>query len=339
MKKNHSAALLLLLALTVSAQTTTVMFYNVENLFDTVDDPDKNDDDFLPTGYKRWNDKKYWVKLNNLSKVIVAADTQNAPDFVGLAEVENSAVMEDFTKRASIRKIGYEYLITDSPDTRGIDVALMYKERSFRLIGHENLTVSLLPHSKSTTRQVLHAWGRVISGDTLHLYVTHWPSRIGGGKSTEPLRKCAAQVIRNSVNQVVQTYRKPYIIIMGDFNESSDEAAVRETLMVKPLGQDNNYNNLSDSVLVSLMDNADGSYCYQGDWEQLDQFVVSASFLNERGVLNIESFNVFDADFLMEPDKVYGGKHPKRTYNGARYNGSGFSDHLPILLTFDNGIL
>lgn len=337
--KHVISVILFLLVLQLSAQTTTVMFYNVENLFDTVDDPLKNDDEFLPGSYKHWNEKRYWIKLNNLSKVIVAADTHNAPDFVGLAEVENSTVMEDFTKRASIRKVGYEYLITDSPDARGIDVALMYKERSFRLIGHENLTVSLLPYSKGTTRQVLHAWGRIISGDTLHLYVTHWPSRINGAKATEPLRKCAAQVIRNSVNQVLESYRKPYIIIMGDFNETPHEAAVRETLNACPLDKVTQNNNLKDSVLVSLMDNADGSYCYQGDWEQIDQFVVSASFLNERGVLNMESFNVFDADFLLEPDKVYGGKHPKRTYNGAKYNGSGFSDHLPIVLTFDNGTL
>lgn len=337
--KKVCVSILLLVALAMSAQTTTVMFYNVENLFDTVDDPNKNDEDFLPTSYKHWNEKKYWVKLNNLSKVIVAADTQNAPDFVGLAEVENSTVMDDFTKKAGIKKIGYEYLITDSPDARGIDVALMYKERSFRLIGHENLTVSLLPYSKSTTRQILHAWGRVISGDTLHLYVTHWPSRIGGDKTTEPLRKCAAQVIRNSVNKVVETYRKPYIIIMGDFNESPSEAAVRETLMVRPLEKENSYSHLHDSVLVSLMDNARGSYCYQGEWEQIDQFVVSASFLNERGVLNLESFKVFDADFLMETDKVYGGRHPKRTYNGAKYSGNGFSDHLPIVLTFNDGTL
>ncbi len=314
------------------------MFYNVENLFDTVDDPLTNDDDFTPGGFKRWTDKRYWTKLNNISKVIVAADQQNAPDFVGLAEVENDTVLYDLTRRALLKRVGYDYLITNSNDARGIDVALLYKKRSFRLVGQENLNVDLKPHSKGTTRQVLHAWGRVVSGDTLHLYVAHWPSRINGTKATEVLRMCAAKTIRESVDSVLTHCTKPYIIIMGDFNETPNDEATRRTLCAHALDSDKDYELLSDSVLVSLMDHAAGSYCYQGKWEQLDQFVVTASFLNRTGVMELKDVQVMDAGFLLEENKVYGGKQPHRTYNGARYL-NGFSDHLPIVLTFDNGTL
>ena len=312
-------------------QSLTVMFFNTENLFDAVDDSLKNDDEFTPQGSYRWTEKRYWNKLDAVAKVIAAVGDDGLPGIVGLCEVENDTVLRDLTARSALKGASYRYVMTDSPDLRGIDVALLYRRGEFQLTGYESRPVDISGYSGSPTRDILHATGRIASGDTLDIYVCHWPSRIGGEKETEPRRMVAARQVRQSVDSVIAVRRKPYIIIMGDLNEGTDCPAVVEGLGAKGIdcGAD-----LPDDELVTVMDHTGGSYRYQGRWDSYDQFVVSASFLNGLGCSNIVDEKVWRLEFMLEDDNDYGGKKPLRTFNGRRYQ-HGFSDHLPIGLRIE----
>lgn len=313
--------------LSYSQQSMTVMFCNAENLFDTVDDPLKNDDDYTPDGDYHWTRPRYWDKLDALAKVIVAADEEQAPALVGLSEVENETVLTDLTARSALREAGYRFVMTDSPDRRGIDVALMYRRSFFNLLDYECLRVNLRPAGGGATRDVLHVTGVIENLDTLDIYVCHWPSRYNGVERTEPLRMCAAGVVRASVDSIFRVRRKPYVIIMGDLNDGPDMRPVREGLGAYAFAS---AMNLADCELVTVMDALEGgSYKYQGEWDKYDQFVVSASLLNGRGCTEIIDASIMRNAFLLTDDDSYGGVKPLRTYNGRRYQG-GYSDHLPI---------
>jgi len=305
----------------------TVMFYNTENLFDTKDDPNKNDEEYTPDGDRHWTEGRYWQKIQKIAKVIAAVDTDNGPDIIGLCEVENAQVIEDLTQRGALKSMGYQYIITDSPDKRGIDVALIYRKGSFQLISKESITVSLKPLSSSPTRDILHVTGRVPSLDTIDIYVCHWPSRIGGENTTEPLREKAAATLLENIKGVYAKRRTPYILIMGDLNEGPDCDAVRKTLGAVAPG---NSRRVSSTALLTTMDHQpDGSYRYQGEWDKYDQFIISGSFVNDIGDLRAVKPRIENQGFLLEDDKEYGGSKPFRTYNGYKYQ-NGYSDHLPI---------
>lgn len=308
-------------------QSMTVMFCNAENLFDPENDPLKDDDDYTPDGNYHWTISRYRDKMDALSKVIVSADQEMAPALVGLSEVENATVLTDLTARSALREVGYKFVMTDSPDRRGIDVALMYRSSLFRLIDHESLRVNLREVGGGATRDVLHVTGMLENHDTLDIYVCHWPSRYGGTDETERLRMGAAKVVRESVDSVLAVRRKPYVIIMGDLNEGPDDAAVRDVLKAHAYASGKN---LSDGELVTLMDPLpDGSYKYQGVWDKYDQFIVSASVLNGLGCTELLDVSIMNHGFLLTDDDSYGGVKPFRTYNGRRYQG-GYSDHLPV---------
>lgn len=315
-----------------SQQSMTVLFCNAENLFDPDDDPMKDDDAFTPNGDFHWTRNRYWDKLDAISKIIVAADEDQAPSLVGLSEVENDIVLKDLTARSALRAAGYRYIITDSPDRRGIDVALMYRPGFFRLIGHESLSVDLKSYKGGATRDILHVTGLLENFDTIDVYVCHWPSRSNGVEQTEPLRMCAARTVRQSVDSIFAVRRKPYVIIMGDLNEGPDDPAVRQGLKARPYAS---ARNLGDRNLVTVMDNLDdGSYKYQGVWDKYDQFVVSASLLNGLGCTGMQAIEILSLPFLLTDDDNYGGVKPFRTYNGRRYQG-GYSDHLPVKMSIE----
>lgn len=310
-----------------SQESMTVMFYNTENMFDTDDDPQKDDDAYTPAGDYHWTVSRYWEKLDAVSKVIVAADEDQAPALVGLSEVENEVVLKDLTARSALKAADYRFVMTDSPDRRGIDVALMYRRSYFRLIGFESLRVNLRPYGGGATRDVLHVTGLLENFDTLDVYVCHWPSRYNGAEQTEALRMCAARTVRASVDSIFSVRRKPYVIIMGDLNDGPDNASIREGLMAKPFSGSAG---LDDRNLVTVMDPIDdGSYKYEGAWDKYDQFIVSASLLNGLGCTEVMGTEIMNQTFLLTDDNTYGGVKPFRTYNGRRHQG-GYSDHLPI---------
>ena len=305
----------------------TIIFFNAENLFDTEDDPRKDDDAFTPDGDYRWTRSRYWDKLDAVSKVIVAADEDAAPALVGLSEVENETVLTDLTARSALKEAGYKFVMTDSPDNRGIDVALLYRRNYFKLISHESLRVNLRPYGGGATRDILHVTGVIETFDTLDVYVCHWPSRYNGTEQTEPYRMCAAKIVRESVDSVFSMRRKPYVVIMGDLNEGPDDPAVREGLKAHPFSSGSMR---EDRELVSVMDPlAEGSYKYQGTWDKYDQFIVSASLLNGFGCTEMKGAEIMRLPFILTDDNTYGGEKPLRTFNGRRYQG-GYSDHLPV---------
>jgi len=309
------------------SQSFRVMFYNVENLFDTINDPHKNDEEFLPTGIKRWNSYRYYKKLNQLSKVISAVGEWDTPALIGLCEVENERTLDDLTQHTPLRKMQYRYLIADSPDDRGIDVALLYQRDKFKYISHECIRIDFPKNPKKKTRDVLHVTGQVITGDTLDIFVCHFPSRRGGQAVSEPDRIQAAQSVRSEIDQIISIRKKPNILIMGDFNDEPSSRSISGAL----IGDDTIlYNLFAEIEKTSPI----GSYKFQGNWELLDQIIVSSHLLQPNNPFHVlaQSAQIVDFDFLLIQD-ANGGKRPRKTFNGPRYEG-GYSDHLPVFVDF-----
>lgn len=313
---------------TVSAQHPfRVMFYNVENLFDCRDDSLTDDAEFLPDGGKRWTPYRYWRKLNALSKVVAAVSEERLPDLIGLCEVENDSVLFDLTRRSSLRALGYRYEVTRSPDVRGIDVALLYQPGSFRLLQVREVAVPSVREGFRPTRNMLYVKGRLLSGDTLHVMVCHWPSRWGATRESRRHRRLAARTLGQWVDSVRTASPHPRLLVMGDFNAGMRDEAFREGL--SPFLYAPSSAPVSDTGVG-------GSYRYHGLWETIDHILVSPALMDAsnrfhtgEGKRRIVAF-----PFMCEPDKTYGGLRPFRTYQGPLYKG-GYSDHFPVLLDFE----
>ncbi|MDD4631569.1 endonuclease/exonuclease/phosphatase family protein [Proteiniphilum sp. UBA5510] len=330
-------AILLFLLTTCSAifprERFRVMFYNVENLFDTKDDSLKNDDQFLPDGFMRWTPWKYWEKLRNIARVITATGGMVSPALVGLCEVENDSVIFDLAKRSPLRVQEYAYIVSDSPDERGIDVALLYQRHQFRLLENREYEIRFDRQARRTTRNILHAVGNLVNGDTLDVFVCHFPSRSEGVRETEPLRIAAAALLREKTDSLFRTRKEARILIMGDFNDHPNDKSLARTLQAGRLTEQPNKEELYNLFYHRLKERDFGSYKYRGRWEVLDQFIVSGNMLMGRGSVSVDGNNahIFRPDFLLEEDTRYYGKKPFRTNLGPRYMG-GFSDHLPIYM-------
>ena len=297
----------------------TFMELNCENLFDTRHDSLKNDQEFLPDGSYKWTPYRYWAKLNHLGQEIVA-QSDPVPDFVAMCEVENDSVMFDLTKRSLLRNAGYEYVMTSSPDERGIDVALLYQPASFALLHSHSIRIKPLPDTRPT-RDILYASGLLITGDTLHIFVVHAPSRRGGEVASRPYRLLVASQLAEAVDSVYAISRDAKIIIAGDFNDYADSPALQY---------------LYEHHLINISADAQGShgakatYRWHGEWRSLDQILCSPSLAARK-----QSSVIGDLPFLLEDDEKYGGKKPYRTYLGPRYLG-GYSDHLPLVVQFSS---
>ena len=309
-----------------------ILFWNVENLFDTKDNPRKNDDEFLPDATRHWTPYRYREKLKKLAKVIVASGEGYVPDLVGLCEVENDTCMRDLIRFSPLKEAGYRYVMTRSPDERGINVALLYQRGSFKLLHSQSIAIPYQEVGGKPTRDILHATGRVVSGDTLDVMVCHMPSRSGGTGKTEPFRCLTARVLRQAVDSLMQVRRHPHVLIMGDFNDAPTGKPMAGVLGAMPSdGQ------VEATRLYNLMHGLEeGTYRYRGGWETFDQFVVSGSVLGAGGMVRcpVGKARILRHPFLLEEDDRYGGDRPFRTYNGLKYQG-GFSDHLPIALDLE----
>lgn len=310
-----------------------IMFYNVENLFDTRDDLQKEDDDFLPDGFMRWTPWKYWEKLRNITRVITAVGGMRSPAVIGLCEVENDSVLFDLTKRSPLRTQEYEYIVTHSPDDRGIDVALLYQRHQFKPLQTYEYEIKFSRKGIRPTRNILHVTGEVFNNDTIDLFVCHFPSRSGGQRETEPARLQVAALLKHKVDSLLHFRENAYIVIMGDFNDHPGNKSLSRIL-----GAGSVRSGIQNGKLYNLFHHRTkepefGSYKYQGKWEILDQFIVSGNLLLKKNSIylkNNEAY-IFKADFLLEDDEKYYGKKPYRTNTGPRYLG-GFSDHLPIYM-------
>lgn len=312
----------MILSLLLSSFLTFVEL-NCENLFDCRHDSLKNDTEFLPDAPRRWTQWKYWHKLDQLSKEIMACGEDSSvytpPDLVALCEVENDSVMRDLTKRSALRAAGYDYVMTDSPDERGIDVALMYHRFSFLPINHRSIRIVPVK-GMHPTRDILYVSGQVVSGDTLHVFVIHAPSRIGGVRHSEPFRKAVAESLCSAMDSVRAMSPFAKIIVAGDFNDGVDGRSLTHYY-------DKGMHNATSGAKSS--NGAKGTYRYKGRWERIDHVLVSESLLP-----HLRSSRIFDAPYLLADDEKYGGVKPRRTYPSYRYDSDGFSDHLPLVVRF-----
>ncbi|MDR1090454.1 MAG: hypothetical protein LBL79_05195 [Prevotella sp.] len=312
----------------VAQEKFRIMFYNAENLYDTQNNPVTNDDDLTPEGNLHWSGQRYWDKLKNVSKAIYAVGKNYPPALIGICEVENKSVLHHLTTQTPLRKDKYEYVITDSKDRRGSNIALLYQRDQMRLISKRSYRPVIDP--VKTTRDILHVTGRVTNGDLLDIFVCHFPSRSEGIKKSTPYRITCAQLLKQKTDSLFRIRKKANIIIMGDFNDYPDNTSLHETLNAQGIDDNITTKCLYNMFYHRLKENA-GSYKYRGKWNFIDQFIVSGNLLNQvnRTSIKNKAAYVFKDDFLMEEDTKYGGQKPFRTYSGWKYLG-GYSDHLPV---------
>lgn len=316
-----------------------VMSYNVENLFDTRHDTLKNDYEFLPDAVRRWNYTKYKKKLDNIARVIMAVGGWTPPALVALCEVENDTVMRDLTRYSALREADYRYVMTQSPDERGIDVALLYQRSLFKLLSCQSIRVDKARKDSRPTRDILHVSGLLLNDDTLDVFVAHFPSRSGGAKESEPYRLLAARHVKVATDSLFRIRRHPQIILMGDFNDYPHNKSVRKVLEAEaPSASSDSLHRLKLYHLLAgkaATRRRFGSYKYQGEWGLLDHIIVSGSLLQSGSSLYTDESraDVFSLPFLLTEDKKYGGKQPFRTYYGMKYQ-AGYSDHLPVWAEF-----
>lgn len=314
-----------------------VVSWNVENLFDIRHDSLKNDNEFLPDAIRHWNYSRYRKKLTDVARVIAAVGEWNPPALVGLCEVENDTVLHDLTRRSPLRRLDYRYVMTDSPDARGIDVALLYQRDLFKPLSSRSIPVTAFRQHRPT-RDILHVSGLILTGDTLDVFICHLPSRSGGTKETEPYRLHAMRILKTEADSILRNRLRPQVIIMGDFNDSPSDKSVREVLKAGPPSPTLAPAPLKLYHLLArkAASKGFGTYKYQGEWEVLDHLIVSGTLLESSGhfFTNEEKADVCRLPFLLTEDKKYGGREPFRTYKGMKYQG-GISDHLPVYTDFE----
>ena len=301
-----------------SQRTFSLVEYNVENIFDTRHDEGKDDTEFLPDATRHWTQKRYWKKLSQISKAILSTVDDGIPDLVALCEVENDQVLHDLTKRSLLRNAGYEYVMTQSPDARGVDVALMYSPFSFSLIRSYGLRVPTIEGMRPT-RDILYACGELQSGDILHVFVVHAPSRHGGEKASRPFRMQTAQRLIQAVDSLRALSAESKIVITGDFNDYFNSPALEYLY-------ENGLTNVTAGAKGQY--GVKGTYRYKGEWESLDHVLVSPK-MSQR----LDTAFIHAPLFLLEEDNTYGGYLPRRTYKGMKYQ-KGYSDHLPLVARF-----
>lgn len=314
----------------IPAEEFSFMFYNVENFFDCENDSLTSDDEFTPEGDRRWSQARLHSKAERLAKVILAAGKWNPPVFVGLCEIENIEVLELLTKIAPLSKYHYKIVQKDSPDERGIDVALIYRAELFRPFSYEAIPVTDPKDKSFKTRDILRVSGVLNGCDTLHLFVNHWPSRYGGIMETMKYRQLAAESLKRSIEATKAEFSDAKIVCMGDFNDTPKDESMSLILNAKESDDaetDDELVNLSAGWLSAPVQTIKSQYT----WDVFDQWVVSDDFLTTGRCFRFLKAEVFDAGFLLEPDTKFGGVKPKRTYVGFKYQ-EGFSDHLPVIL-------
>lgn len=313
----------------------SALFYNVENYFDYKNDTLQNDEEYLPESMRRWDRYKFYDKRNKIAKVLIAAGKWNVPSIIGLAEVESRYAMESLAFDSPLKKLNYKIIHKESPDRRGIDVALLYKPETFEPVDTHFYRVDYPFAPEKTTRDILHAVGKIGEGDTLHVFVNHWPSRWGGQVESQPKRIAAARTLRKAIDSLQNKVPAAKILIMGDLNDYPDNKSIAEVLRAsKPAGapQAGRLYNLS---WPAHKQSNTGSHKYKGEWGMLDQVIVSGTLLQKQASLRTSEkhLRIVRFPFLLEKDDKYVGHKPYRTYIGFRFHG-GFSDHLPVYLPF-----
>ncbi len=309
----------------------TVVFYNVENLFDTKDDPGTSDDEFTADGRMHWALVRYNKKLHQLAQAIAMAG-EDAPLMIGLCEVENRKVVEDLAKTPPLDRGRYTVVHQDSPDERGIDVALLVDSRRATVGETAWLTVDL---GSDRTRDILHATVDLKGTGPVEVFVNHWPSRREGEKESAPKRMSAAKTLRDEVDRLLALNAKARIIIMGDLNDEPLDASLKKGLLTDELISDDHGADLYDLVGMDQQE-PKGSISYNGQWQYFDHLIVSRALaFPDQGALHaVSAASLKDPRLIFHHPKY--GDQPNRTFIGnADYHPEGYSDHLPVVLSLE----
>lgn len=313
-------------------KVATIAFYNLENLFDTLDTPEKNDLEYTPEGSKNWNTQKYISKQENMSKVIaqIGADfTKTAPAVIGVSEIENRIVLEDLVKMPALKPYNYKIVHYESPDKRGIDVALLYQESVFSVSNSHAAKLTVEGKEDFFTRDQLVVSG-LLDGEEIHFIVNHWPSRYGGEKKSRPLRNAAAELCRSLVDSIMNEDPHAKIIVMGDLNDDPNNESLLKHLKAKKDERNTKKGDLYNTT-YPLFQQGIGTLAYRDQWNLFDQMIVSYPLLGEdRSTFKLYKTFIFNKDFLTQEEGSYKG-YPLRTHAGGVYK-NGYSDHFPVYL-------
>jgi endonuclease/exonuclease/phosphatase family metal-dependent hydrolase len=315
-------------------KSAIVAFYNLENFYDTVDNPNINDEEFLPTGPKNYNSKVYRTKVEHLATVISQIGTDINPDgpaLLGVAEIENDTVLNDLIHQPLLEQRSYSFVHYDSRDIRGVDVALLYNPKYFKVLESRKLFVHMPTGAKQTffTRDVLWVKGS-LNGDTINVFVNHWPSRVGGEQRSAPGRAAAAQVDKNFIDSIEKINLNSKIIVMGDLNDDPISPSV-----TKVLGAKGNFEDVKPGELynpwIDMYKKGLGTLAYQDAWGLFDQIMINYPWLNKNqtGFFYYRQY-IFNKQFMVENIGRYKG-YPMRTWDGNTYRG-GYSDHFPTYI-------
>ncbi len=345
MHKKAGAILLIVIVFFLGCKTNKpkvyqIAFYNVENLFDTINDPLINDMEFTPESFKNWNSDKYKLKIKNISRVISDMGNESGlevPTIMGLSEIENRKVIEDLIHSPNLQHAKYKIVHKDSPDKRGIDVALLYNPNDFTLLQKSFFPLYIYDQQTKEriyTRDLLMVKG-IIDQDTLYVLVNHWPSRYGGQERSIPSRNKAAELNRSVIDSIMLADKNAKIITMGDLNDNPTDISVDSTL--------NTVNQLSYihkselyNPMYNLYTSGKGSLYYKGKWDLFDQIIMTKSLANHSSPgIHLDSVFIFKKPYLIQQDGKFKG-YLLRTFGGKNYL-KGYSDHLPVYVTLKDG--
>jgi endonuclease/exonuclease/phosphatase family metal-dependent hydrolase len=310
-------------------------FYNCENFFHPENDSTKEDDDFTPTGDYRYTEEVYRQKLHNIATVFQKLGTDITPDGValaGLVEVESDKVLNDLVQQPEIKDRNYKYVWFPTPDVRGISTAMLYNPRYFRVLNARPLHVPLDSiGQKRPTRDILYVQGILAGNDTVNILVNHWPSRSSGEAETRPYRALAASVDRALADSLFQVNPETKLLIMGDLNDNPTDASVIKVLRARA---DSSNLSLTDiyNPWINIFKRGSGTEAYQGQWNLLDQIMVSGAFFqNNNNKWRFYKPQIFNKDFLTNMQGTDQG-FPHRSFDVNHNWDNGFSDHYPVLV-------
>ncbi len=312
------------------ADAMRVMFYNVENLFNPSEDSAVADEEYQPTGMRGWTFSRLTRKQINIAKVALAVGGWDPPELIGLCEVEDRVVLNGLIYETPLKSFGYRIIHRDSPDPRGIDVALLYLPEKFRVLQSYPITIRFPFDTAARTRDILFVKGIACKSDTVNIFVNHWPSKFGGAMATIPKRKYVASVLRRQVDSLLDVNPNANILIMGDLNDSPYDESVSKILAAKMDSLNLGPHDLYDILAGAGLSWKKGTIKFREEWETIDHMIVSRPLLS---YTTPHSLQIFDPPFLLQDDEAWFGKKPFRTYYGAKYIG-GFSDHLPVYMDF-----
>lgn len=318
----------------VKYHVAVIGFYNIENLFDTINDIGlSNSEEFTPQGMNKWNTERYRNKLSNMAQVISKIATETSPDgaaVLGVTEIENRRVLEDLVKEPVIAERNYQIVHYDSPDRRGIDVALLYQPRYFKVTNSRTHTLTMPEDTGFRTRDQLVVSG-LLDEDPIHVVVNHWPSRRGGERASRPLRNAAGDLSRHIVDSLLALDKNAKIFVMGDLNDDPVNPSVKEHLRCKGKKEDLMPGDMFNPMMKMYKDGI-GSLAYRDTWNLFDQIIISQGLLgNNNSSYKFYNAKVFSKNFLKQQEGAYAG-YPLRTFAGGVYM-NGYSDHFPVYVT------